>query len=263
MSRGKIEFGVVSLILAVAITVVVLQRQQITRMATENVALREEVRRTANLRAENAQLITRLKSELASADAERLELARLRAQISRLRQIELENGQLASERDRLAKTVQSSAAKTHGAAVETKAVAATPITQSMLTAWQKGDTSAAVSQFRDADWSARPLFAPGSTLSLTEDQFRSQLGLLPPEEVESQRQEMMALLDTLKKVAVNVSQAGLDAAAKNDLAAARRYFASLLRCGEALDSPDSLAIVKLVGQGMKKRAEAELAKLSQ
>ena len=266
MSRGKIEFAVVSLILAAAISIVVLQQHQVKRMAAENVTLREEVRRAANLQQEDAQLINRLKSEVERAEAERLELARLRGQITRLRQIEQENAQLKMERDRLAKAVQSSAPKTEPAAASETAqknLAGTPITQSILTAWQQGDTSAVVSRFRNADWSARPLFAPGSTLSLTEDQFRSQFSSLTPAEMETQRQEMMAPLDTLKKVAAAVTEAGRDAAAKNDLVEARKYFTSLLGCGEALDSPDSLAIVKLVGQGMKKRAEVEVEKLSQ
>ena len=131
-----------------------------------------------------------------------------------------------------------------------------------MTAWQQGDPSAAVSRFRNADWSARPLFTPDSALSLTEDQFRNQFSSLTPSEMEAKRQEMMAPLDTLKQVGAAATQAGLDAAAKNDLVAARKYFTALLTCGEALDTSDSLAIVKLVGQGMKKRADAELAKLS-
>ena len=68
-SRGKIEFAVVSLIPTAAITIVVLQRQQVRRMAAENDALREQVRRAANLRQSDTHLITRLKSEVDSSEA--------------------------------------------------------------------------------------------------------------------------------------------------------------------------------------------------
>jgi len=266
MNRGKMGFAVVSFILAAAITIAVLQQRQIKRMAAENVAFREEARRALARQREDAQLITRLKSEVERSEAERLELARLRGQIARLRQTEQENARLKLERDRLASAAQSSAPtiqQTVRSQTAQENPAGTPTTQSILTAWQQGDTSAALSRFRNADWSARPLFAPGSTLSLTEDQLRSQFSSLTPGEVETKRQEMMAPLDALKQVGAAATQAGRDAAAKNDLATARTYFTALLSCGEALDNPDSLAIVKLVGQGMKKRAEEELRKLSE
>src|SRR5437867_2286073 len=137
MNRGKMGFAVVSFILAAAITIAVLQQRQIKRMAAENVAFREEARRALARQREDAQLITRLKSEVERSEAERLELARLRGQIARLRQTEQENAQLKMERDRLAKAVQSSAPKTEPAAASETAqknLAGTPITQSILTA---------------------------------------------------------------------------------------------------------------------------------
>jgi hypothetical protein len=48
-----------------------------------------------------------------------------------------------------------------------------PVTQSAMTAWQQGDKTAAVTSFVETDWSRRPLFESGSTLSLSEDQFMS------------------------------------------------------------------------------------------
>jgi hypothetical protein len=266
MSRAKRDFAAVTLIVVTAIVVNILQQRQVKRMAAENVALREEVLRATNLREEDAQLIHRIKSQVDRSEAERLELARLRGLVSRLRQIEQENAQLNTERDQLIKRAQPTAPKTQEAASSENAVdgsGSNSITQPILTAWQQGNTSAAVSQFRDADWSARPFFVAGSTLNLTEEQFRSRFSSFTPDEMESKRQEMMAPLDTLKRVGAAAAQAGRDAAAKEDLVAARKYFTSLLRCGEALDSPESLALLKLVGQGMKRRADAELATLRQ
>lgn len=135
--------------------------------------------------------------------------------------------------------------------------ATTPVMQSVLTSWHQGDKSAAVSRFLETDWSARPLFTPGSTLSLSEDQFKS----LSEADGRAKSSEITMQVDELKQLAAAVAQAGRDAAAKNDLAQAVKTFTSLKDCGEALDRPDSSSIVKLTGRAMKRIAEGELAKL--
>jgi hypothetical protein len=139
------------------------------------------------------------------------------------------------------------------------ALATTPVMQPILAAWQQGDKSAAVSRFLEADWRARPLFTPRSALSLSEDQFKS----LSTGDREAKSGEIATQTGVLKQLASAVAQAGRDAAAKKDSALASKHFTSLKQCGEALDNPDSLAIVKLVGQGIKKMADTELAKLGQ
>ncbi len=136
---------------------------------------------------------------------------------------------------------------------------AAAVTQSAITAWQQGDKAAAVTRFVETDWTSRPLFASGSALSLTEDQFKA----LSNSERQTKSGEMMPQLDSLKQLAAAVAQAGQDAAAKGDAAQARKHFAALNECGAALDSSDSLALVRLVGQGLKKRAVTEMSKLTQ
>jgi hypothetical protein len=135
----------------------------------------------------------------------------------------------------------------------------TPVMQSVLTVWQQGDKSAAISRFLETDWTARPLFTPGSTLSLSEDQFKA----LSEADGRAKSSEITAQVGQLKQLAVAVAQAGRDAAAKKDLAQAVKAFNSLKACGEALDRPDSSSIVKLTGRAMKRMAEDELAKLKQ
>jgi hypothetical protein len=137
--------------------------------------------------------------------------------------------------------------------------ATTPVMQSALTAWEQGDRSAAVSRFLEADWSARPLFAPGSTLSLSEGQFMS----LAAADRQAKSSELITKVPELKQLGAAVAQAARDAAAKKDFAQARKHFTSLKQCGDALDGPQSLAVVKLVGQTLKKMADTELAKLGQ
>ncbi|MHC1765224.1 MAG: hypothetical protein AB9869_34925 [Verrucomicrobiia bacterium] len=137
--------------------------------------------------------------------------------------------------------------------------ATTPVMHPVLTAWQQGDKPAAVSRFLETDWSARPLFTPGSTLSLSEDQFKS----LSEAEGRAKSSEITAEVGELKQLAAAVAQAGRDAAANKDLTQAVKAFTSLKECGQALDGPDSSSIVQLTGRAMKRMADGELAKLKQ
>ena len=139
------------------------------------------------------------------------------------------------------------------------ASSSSPVSQPALTAWQQGDKAAAVSSFLAADWSARPLFAAGSTLSLNEDQFKA----LSDADRQAKSREMMTQLPLLKQLAAAVAQAGRDAASKGDAPQARKYFTSLKQFGAALESPDYTLIVQLVGKGMEKTADTELAKIGQ
>jgi hypothetical protein len=139
------------------------------------------------------------------------------------------------------------------------ASAATPVAQATMTAWQQGDKATAISSFLAAGWSVRPLFASDSTLSLTEDQFKS----LSEADREAKSKDMMSQLGLLKQLAAAVAQAGIDSAAHGDSAQARKYLMSLEQFGTALNSPDYMKIVQLVGVGVKKRADAELAKIGQ
>lgn len=128
-----------------------------------------------------------------------------------------------------------------------------------MTAWQQGDKATAISTFVETEWSSGPLFAANSTLSLSEDQFKA----LSNADRQAQSGEMMSQLASLKKLAAAVAQAGRDAASRGDTAQARKYFTSLKQCGTALDNADRLRIVQLVGQALKKMADAELAKVGQ
>ncbi len=128
-----------------------------------------------------------------------------------------------------------------------------------FTAWQQGDKAAAVSRFLETDWSVRPLFQPGSALSLSEAQFKS----LSASDREAKASENMAKISELKKMTAAVVAAGRAAAEKKEVAEARKHFTSLKQFGAALDAPESLAILKLVGQSIKKQADKELAALGQ
>jgi hypothetical protein len=129
--------------------------------------------------------------------------------------------------------------------------------QQVLTSWQNGDKSAAVSQFVQVDWSARPLFAADSPLNLSEDQFVS----LSQSERSSKTGELLSQVPRLKELYREVVKAGRNAVAKGDAAEARRDFIALKRCGEALDSQDFTLLVRQLAQPFKRTADAELTKL--
>ena len=136
---------------------------------------------------------------------------------------------------------------------------ATPVAQATITAWQEGDTAKAVSNFVVADWSARPLFASDSTLSLTTDQVR----LFSDADSKRKAKELGLQLDLLKKLAAAITQAGTNSAAHGDFAQARKYFMSLGQFGAAMNDPGHVKLVQMVGVTIKRRADDELAKIGQ
>lgn len=146
-------------------------------------------------------------------------------------------------------------------------VPAAPAAQPALAAWQQGDRAGAVSNFLAADWTAGPLFAPDAILSLTEAEFSGHVkpvwmpGIVMTGGIEAARVQMTKELATMKQLAAAVAQAGRDAVANNDVALARKHFTSVQRFAAALDTTNSLRILRLDAQAMKKRADSELATL--
>ena len=134
---------------------------------------------------------------------------------------------------------------------------ATGSMQALLDKWQQGDKPGAVSAFADLDWSARPLFSTSSPLSLSEEQFAK----LSASDRGTKSTGITSQTGVLKELTAAVAEAGITAAAQKDIAQARKHFTALKQCGEALNGPTSLAVVKMIGKSVKKRAEAELSKL--
>jgi hypothetical protein len=132
-------------------------------------------------------------------------------------------------------------------------------TETVLATWEQGDEATAVSDFLATDWSAGPLFTPDSGLSLSEDQFKQ----LPAIERDARIADVHAQLAALNKLAGAVAQAGREAAAKKDLALARKHFAALQQLGQAIDGSDSMLIVRMMGQVLEKMGKAEMEKLPQ
>ncbi len=134
----------------------------------------------------------------------------------------------------------------------------TPVMQPILAVWQEGNHAQAVSLFAEANWNGRPTFPPGMTLSMTEAQFAA----LSDADRQLRFGELTAQLDLVKHLAASVSQAGRDAAAKGDNEQAKKFLASLQNCGAALDTPERLKLVRMVGKTMKEMGSNELAKMA-
>ncbi len=119
------------------------------------------------------------------------------------------------------------------------------------------DTNAAVEKFLEIDWNQRPLFDTGNVLDYSEAQFIA----IPAAAKDSMSKEMLDDLQTIKAICRAVNTKGNDALAKGDQGTAERCFNQLKQCGAAFDRPESLIMLKLVGQAINKLSTNSLAKL--
>lgn len=132
-----------------------------------------------------------------------------------------------------------------------------PVTQPILAVWQEGNRAEAVKLFVEADWSGRPTFPRSMALNLSEDQF----GALQPADHELKARELSAQLDLVKQLVNAVAQAGRDTAAQGNTALAQQCFTSLKQFGAALQDPDHLNVVQVVGRISENMGKNELAKM--
>src|ERR1035441_3355763 len=142
--------------------------------------------------------------------------------------------------------------------MNTKVISAVIVASVLFIGCSKKSTPATssdvVSKFVATDWSARPLFPASSVLNLSEDQFKA----LPIADEQAKSSEMISQLAAVRKSAAAGFEAGGRAAASGDVGRARKCFMSGKQCGKALDSTNCLDLVRLVGQGFEKRADAGL-----
>ena len=135
--------------------------------------------------------------------------------------------------------------------------APTPVLQPILTTWQEGHTSAAVDQFIQANWNARPIFPPGMAVGLTDAQFKA----IPEADRQLRSNEMEAQLDLMKQLATAVGAAANQAVSKGDKSRARQCYNALTQFGAALDDPKAQQLVQMVGQISRRMGEHGLARL--
>lgn len=116
--------------------------------------------------------------------------------------------------------------------------------------WRDGKQSDAVDKFLVVDFSKRPLFPTGSVLNLTEAEFIE----LPSAARDKMSKAMLADVQTIKLIAGRINESAKAARAAQDQSKATLCTSQLKAAGEAFDRPDGLALLKLVGQALKKMA---------
>jgi len=119
-----------------------------------------------------------------------------------------------------------------------------------MTLWRASKKDEAVAKFMAVDFSRRPLFPTGSVLNYTEAQFVA----LPQAARDKLATQMNADIRVLKEICAHVRDAAKSALAGGDSAKSGNYTAQLKKCGDALNQPDSLALLKLVGKAIQKQA---------
>lgn len=129
--------------------------------------------------------------------------------------------------------------------------AATASLAGALALWKKGDQTAAIAEFLAVDFRRRPLFPAGSSMAYSEKAFAA----LPADTREQMHQEILAQSHQLKLLGARVRDLGKAAleAGKQDVA--EQHLGALRRCGDALDRPDSLTLLQLIGKGFRKAAD--------
>jgi ribosomal protein S8E len=102
----KLKVGALVVALLGIGVLLLLQQQQIKRLAVEGAELRAQLAQAASLRENNEHLSEQLKAAGEASQADRTELMRLRGQGVRLRQLEQENAQLKAQREQLARQMR-------------------------------------------------------------------------------------------------------------------------------------------------------------
>ncbi len=119
-----------------------------------------------------------------------------------------------------------------------------------MTLWQGGKKDEAIAKFMAVDFSRRPLFPTGSVLNYTEAQFV----VLPQAARDKLATQMNADIRVLKEICAHVRDTAKSVPPGGGSAKSSSYTAQLKKCGDALNHPDSLALLKLVGKAIQKQA---------
>ena len=128
----KMRAAALALILIGAAALMFWQHQRIERLIAERAVLRDQVGQAASARDEIQRLGEQIKTSVQASEADRRELMRLRAQLSRLRQVEQENAQLKIEHQRLVSQVsQAKQADAHSEQQQHKLPTSDPKTPSL------------------------------------------------------------------------------------------------------------------------------------
>ncbi len=127
----------------------------------------------------------------------------------------------------------------------------------VIALWVNGDEAGAEKLFLSVDWSKGNLLPPDSPLMVSEQQVAA----MP----EPKRSQTVSLMLDRQKPLREISRAllgrGDDAVSAKDYALARQCYTAVGKLGDLLGGPNNAKITQLVGQSLRKKADAGLANL--
>ena len=129
--------------------------------------------------------------------------------------------------------------------------------QDVLSSWDAGDEERATEQFIKVNWDNPDVFTNVRILNISQQDFMA-----------STQEQQMQFMQDIKSFAINLGNLGLHvlsvgdtALASGDKATSRKYYESVLQCGQSLVSNDYYEWVQVTGKGFIKVSEDKLAQL--
>ena len=129
--------------------------------------------------------------------------------------------------------------------------------QDVISLWEKGDKEQAARQFIQVNWKHPDVFANVPVLNISQQDFMAF----------SQAQQIQFMQDTkdlarnLRELGLHVISAGEAALASGDKATSKKYYESVLQCGQSIASNDYFELIMLTAKGLIKASEDKLAQL--
>lgn len=148
-----------------------------------------------------------------------------------------------------------SSERPEGASSALDSAAQGPLLSDVLALWESGNKDDAVEQLLSIRWDAPSLFDNMPIMGQSEKEFAS----LPDDERKRIQDEAMQLVGTSRSLARHAVSAGDSAQASGDAARAKAHYEAVLRLGQALSSPERLAVIQLSGKAMMGLAEKKLS----
>ena len=128
----------------------------------------------------------------------------------------------------------------------------------VLTLWDQGDKDAATEGFLSIRWNDPATLANVPVMNLSEQQFQS-LSRGKRDRTMKEYQDLRSKL--LIGIVRHVRSAGDSALATGDKQTAKAHYEGILRCGQALSSPDRFELMNLDGKAALSMAQKGLSSL--
>ncbi len=129
--------------------------------------------------------------------------------------------------------------------------------QDVLTSWNAGDKERATEQFLKVNWDHPEVFAKVQILNISQQDFmassQAQQGQF--------MQDIKDLAAGLRKLGLHILSVGEASSASGDQVTSKKYYESVLQCGQSIASNDYYDLILLTAKGLIKASEDKLAQL--